>query len=604
MNLPLRSVCGLARFSLLCLVPLLGVPNGLVLASTGCQAIGNVVVPADTGQHQYTQQPGGDRVTYFRVNRAIGSGEWTDASPVDWETYVANGTVSAKAAVRVGAQLLIDQPRFWNMHHLVNNGPMDVQVSVDFYFNGQPLGTRAYWHQQVTSAAAINVPTFYDCVTVPIHQLRFAQRPAPGYCEPDQGDFNCPGINWVQAKYTINVRQQLADLNINVFTLDMPGWGFLGMGLWPVDMAVDPTDGISVIGYANNISFDAQDPIILITGCCEETNHFWDQDTWYSLAYYFRTHHITFNDLYGEPDFYIRGTTIAGGQTVRNLIIKYARQFGADWVHLVAHSKGGLNARWVLGQTGDLESQNVGVRSLVTLDTPHDGSIAANYLNLFRNFNAVPGPEVDRVESSLNRTIMEKALKQKSLEENNSGTMADLCVQCLDAFNTRYPSPPPTMTVKGVTHNVALWALISDAKWDDAGVGRDSQDANGNYTVWRWRLINDDEARDWPWAFGAKASWILEGFYNLMGEATGVRLEPIRGEQDRIRLIPSPNPFQLNDGIVTVASQGYASHNGGRFVPFLKASHTRPVNDDNHRSVANPDIAQRILDLIGGLPPQ
>jgi hypothetical protein len=89
-----------------------------------------------------------------------------------------------------------------------------------------------------------------------------------------------------------------------------------------------------------------------------------------------------------------------------------------------------------------------------------------------------------------------------------------------------------------------------------------------------------------------------------MGEATGVRLEPIRGEQDRIRLIPSPNPFQLNDGIVTVASQGYASHNGGRFVPFLKASHTRPVNDDNHRSVANPDIAQRILDLIGGLPPQ
>jgi len=160
---------------------------------------------------------------------------------------------SAKAAVRVGHNSSSTSPVSEHASPCQQR-PMTFSL-VDFYFNGQP-SDQGYWHQQVTSAAAINVPTFYDCVTVP-YTAPFAQRLLPATANRIKG-FQLPWINWVQAKYTINVRQQLADLNINVFTLDMPVGDFSewvsGRG-----HGVDPTDGISVIGYANNISFDAQD---------------------------------------------------------------------------------------------------------------------------------------------------------------------------------------------------------------------------------------------------------------------------------------------------------------------------------------------------------
>ena len=66
--------------------------------------------------------------------------------------------------------------------------------------------------------------------------------------------------------------------------------------------------------------------------------------------------------------------------TLLNEIPKKARQFGAKWIHLVAHSKGGLDAREFLVRTfNNCTGANcIGVLSLTTLSAPHYGSVGAD----------------------------------------------------------------------------------------------------------------------------------------------------------------------------------------------------------------------------------
>lgn len=73
-------------------------------------------------------------------------------------------------------------------------------------------------------------------------------------------------------------------------------------------------------------------------------------------------------------------TTIeANGRELARLVPPLAKQFGVDSVHIVAHSKGGLDARQMLGAhyQGQMES-TVKVLSLTTLSTPHEGSVLAD----------------------------------------------------------------------------------------------------------------------------------------------------------------------------------------------------------------------------------
>jgi hypothetical protein len=610
----------LVRFSILCFMLCISGGHELAVA-VGCQVVGNVSYTADT-THSYTPQFQGDRAAFFRVTRAIGVGT-PDQVNLTFDrggslrapdVSVAASMVSKYAALELSAQLVIDH-RFYELHHLVpGNGPSDVDVSVDFTLNGQHIDS-AHWR-----IAGINSPdliqrSWSDCVEVPTSLLLFAVRPEPPnyekflhrYCVPQQGEANCPGINEVEARYTINVHQQLADLGIvGFFTpLDLGGMIPIGMPFWVLDME-DPTVGITVLGFAGRISFDAADPIILLTGCCGEDDGFWRTPTNY-LEQGWSPSVITYTDRTGEGPF--TGTIASGGMQAGQQIVKYAKQFGADWVNLVAHSKGGLNARWVLGQTGWLESQGVGVDSLITLDTPHEGSVGADYVMEAYNSSALPGPELS--------WLVKKAIADRVANEAAFHTMQDMTKSKAREFNRLYPRPPYNMTVHGVTKTLDLWGLISDANADGSMNGTDVRDASGNYIYYARRTISNAESDAWPG--GLAAAWVLEGMYNLLGTATGVYVEfhPVlitdrQGRQhlvNRIRLTKSTSGFFLNDGVVTTDSQAYASFNNAVqppfrkvFTPFLKDGAPRAVNDDNHNSLANTGVGTRILDLTR--PPQ
>jgi triacylglycerol lipase len=115
-----------------------------------------------------------------------------------------------------------------------------------------------------------------------------------------------------------------------------------------------------------------------------------------------------------------------------------AAECGARHVHVVAHSKGGLDVRASLALLANLNLPlNFGVLSLTTLSTPHHGSVGADYSFDAKDANSL-------FSDSLTRT----KLAQQAPPDVATG---DLRVSFVDRFNaTNIPLLPRTLTIDGV----------------------------------------------------------------------------------------------------------------------------------------------------------
>lgn len=73
------------------------------------------------------------------------------------------------------------------------------------------------------------------------------------------------------------------------------------------------------------------------------------------------------------------GTIESNGQMVKDKIFEIIKQTGMQKVNIIAHSKGGLDARYTI-TTLDMEEY---VASLTTISTPHRGSALADFANKY-----------------------------------------------------------------------------------------------------------------------------------------------------------------------------------------------------------------------------
>ncbi len=78
------------------------------------------------------------------------------------------------------------------------------------------------------------------------------------------------------------------------------------------------------------------------------------------------------------PGTLITGSISTNGKKLDTLIPKIARQLGARNIHLIAHSKGGLDAREYLANYQPFHDADFKILSLTTLGTPHNGSVLAD----------------------------------------------------------------------------------------------------------------------------------------------------------------------------------------------------------------------------------
>ncbi len=265
------------------------------------------------------------------------------------------------------------------------------------------------------------------------------------------------------------------------------------------------------------------------------------------------------------------GPTKDHGDYLGGEIPRLAREFGARHVHLVAHSKGGLDSRDFLART---VPTNFGVLSLTTLSTPHHGSSGPDY-------------QIDSVGSSIVHSSDSTRTALGGMVPPNAGTPS-LRVSAVESFNAaNVPLLPKSFQVDGEVAPVVYQSISADANLDD------SNSAFGNPT------IQIGETRGIP---GQADHWdstwatVMEQIYRLIGNVASTRTAEVELPVGKdgiqtvrvkvVREIPTSR-FELNDFAVQQVS--------ARLDPLFQEISSIKAN---HSTVASPETAKTVLDAI------
>ena len=114
------------------------------------------------------------------------------------------------------------------------------------------------------------------------------------------------------------------------------------------------------------------------------------------------------------------------GRELADRILQICEETGCEKVHVIAHSKGGLDTRYAISCLG----MDKYVASLTTINTPHRGCIFADYL-----LNQIPQNIKQRVARTYNKTL-------KKLGDENPDFLAavtDLTASACEQFNREVP---------------------------------------------------------------------------------------------------------------------------------------------------------------------
>jgi triacylglycerol lipase len=119
-------------------------------------------------------------------------------------------------------------------------------------------------------------------------------------------------------------------------------------------------------------SFKAMSPILLIHGNNSDGGFFARQGFTGEL----QNRRLLFDNSINLPTT----TVAANGRQLNTLIPGIVKSFGVDSVHVVVHSKGGLDTREYLANYQPSHDNDFKVLSYTSLSTPHNGSVGADLL--------------------------------------------------------------------------------------------------------------------------------------------------------------------------------------------------------------------------------
>lgn len=286
------------------------------------------------------------------------------------------------------------------------------------------------------------------------------------------------------------------------------------------------------------------------------------------------------------------------GDLLVDQITSRVRSFGARHVHIVAHSKGGLDTRDYLARTlprylqGLPEEQRYGVLSLITLCTPHNGSVGANYVIDANR----PGVSVWESDNTI-RTFL---ASRQSVDLGTPDLRVDFVQGVFNPVNLA--SLPRSMTVGDYTNEIGYYAFSADANLDGSsnsgGPTIQSNNNNGQNEVAGINAFNVPLLGiPVPVSMIPGATSTVQEVYRMMGNVrmTSVQTKTVlrpgllfpRPVQVRYVAEVQEGQFQLNDFLVTARS----ASNIPRFIPTQRAG-------ANHATIATPPIARRVIQII------
>lgn len=297
------------------------------------------------------------------------------------------------------------------------------------------------------------------------------------------------------------------------------------------------------------IQFGAVAPILLVHGTNADSSS-WEPDF---TAFFGNSRAPWSNDIDLTPN----GSILGNGRELSNRVRQLAAGFGAKKVHLICHSKGGLDTRAYLNNHYD--PRTVKVLSVYTLGTPHRGTIVSDIIVARRTTEDPESSDAD-IDYLMSHDYWFLSTPQPPAI-NNQMTSA------MAAFNATYPSVPS---------GVRFYNYGGDADLNNTG------------------RISADEAL--PLIPGAvpdgMASAAATAMYRAIGRIASISITPgTRGlwglnHFTSIEVAATNTPFHENDLVTSVPS---SKSPGGTYLGTREA---------NHSSIKSNALAQQILNRI------
>ncbi len=280
------------------------------------------------------------------------------------------------------------------------------------------------------------------------------------------------------------------------------------------------------------IKFEATSPVVLVHGIRSNGAVFANFVAGLTAERVTSDNSINLTDVAAPDPLPTTCTNVPYNNSIANnvrqltqLVPAIAQRFGTDSLHVVTHSKGGLDMRGLMSSSvssplqvtvGTMSGQPVRhpltFPSLVTLNTPHGGSVLAQYGVEARQLTALQA-----ARAGLN-VVAASALEGSYYCDLTPGRAASFIA------STRLPNGVQTASV------------ATDA------------DTNGD------GMINNAEGTGFT-----GGNRIADRLYQLVGGVSSVRITvtPLSFRPDRITVTETPTSiFQDNDVIVTTASAG------------------------------------------------
>ncbi len=379
-------------------------------------------------------------------------------------------------------------------------------------FNGQEIGF----------LKGVNNQWFFNTFQIPIEKVKFAVKGANGVAP---------------AKALNQVRIDIDTANTSEVWCTEVDWG--------------------------SQSFKAMSPIILIHGNASNGGFFKDTGFTPSLA----SQGLLYDNSITTPI----ASIAANGNALNGLISGIVKSFGVDSIHLIAHSKGGLDSREYLANFQPQNNKDFKVLSLTTLSTPHRGSILAD-LQVKRNAAAQIASQVDYKGFPL---FIEQVLSVAPPLDRGT---EDLTQEFLLGFNN---SNVPLLPSDTVINTVSADADIS---------GNGSIDSQNEYAG---LLAASKQLQNLP-SFVATGG--LNVSYQTLRTVSAIRvttsLRQLRGGALKVATltaIPTPTP-QGNDIFVTIQSA-----EGPGTLQVKNRSSLVGAQGRDHATVANGGVAQIVV---------
>lgn len=265
-------------------------------------------------------------------------------------------------------------------------------------------------------------------------------------------------------------------------------------------------------------------------------------------------------------------TIALNGESLSTLIPPIVRTFGVNSVHLIGHSKGGLDLREYLARHQPDFDQDFKVLSYTSLSTPHKGSVLADFVTAARAKIFV-GASVDANLSPL-ATIL--AL----LRWPDPGT-PNLTTDFAEYYNSQFATDLPT--------DVAYRLVAADA---DQNISA-SIDILSEMDAHRKEEAILDFLID---TFPSLAILLVDEYYQLVANYVSMPFRVDSTGKPIVEVEPAePGSPRPNDTFVWIDSGLAAS----------VLNHLTPIHlifgdsaGKNHSSIADRDVAERVLPWI------